>query len=176
MSRVTLPAFTALLVLLFASPAMAVDSGFYLGGSVGGATTQVSDDGLDFDENDFAWKIYGGYHFLQFFAVEAAYRNLGSPSADILGSKLEVEPSGFDVAALAGVPLGPVYLFGKISAISWDADAKFEGETLSEDGTDVGAGVGLSLDVARIRLRGEIEYFDIEDGVLMYSVGGAWLF
>ena len=176
MSRVTLPAFTALLVLLCASPAMAVDSGFYLGGSVGGATTEVSDAEFSFDENDFAWKIYGGYHFLQFFAVEAAYRNLGSPSADIFGSKLEIEPTGFDVAALVGVPLGPVYLFGKISAIRWDADAKFEGESDSEDGTDVGAGVGLSLDVARIRLRGEIEYFDIEDGVLMYSVGGAWLF
>ncbi len=176
MSRLSLSASAILMVLLFATPAMAVDQGFYLGGSVGGATTQISDEGIDFDENDFAWKIYGGYHFLQFFAVEAAYRNFGAPSTEILGSKLEVEPTGFDVAALVGVPLGPVYLFGKISALRWDADASFEGESLSEDGTDVGAGIGLSLDVARVRLRGEVEYFDVEDGVLMYSVGGAWLF
>ena len=176
MRRMTLPSLAALLMLLIASPAMAVDPGFYLGGSVGGATTEVSDAELSFDENDFAWKIYGGYHFLQFFAVEAAYRNFGSPSADILGSKLQIEPTGFDVSALVGVPLGPIYLFGKISALRWDADAKFEGQTESEDGTDVGAGIGLSLDIARIRLRGEVEYFDVEDGVLMYTVGGAWLF
>ncbi len=164
------------LLLLLGGPAMAVDNGFYLGGAVGGASTEVSEDGLKFDENDFAWKIYGGYQFLSFLAVEGAYRNFGSPSTTILGSDVKVEPTGFDVSAVAGLPLGPVYAFGKLSALFWDADVIVDGEKFSDDGTDLGLGIGLSIDIAKIRVRGEIEYFDVEDGVLMYTVGGAWLF
>jgi len=58
----------------------------------------------------------------------------------------------------------------------WDADLIVDGEKFSDDSTDLGVGIGLSIDILKIRLRGEIEYFDVEDGVLMYTVGGAWLF
>jgi len=176
MSRWTLPACCAGLLLLLGGPAAAVDNGFYLGGAIGGASTEVSEGSIKFDENDFAWKIYGGYQFLSFFALEGSYRNFGEPSTNILGSDVQVEPTGFDVAAVAGLPLGPLYAFGKVSALFWDADLIADGEVFSDDGTDFGVGVGLSFDIAKIRLRGEIEYFDVEDGVLMYTVGGAWLF
>lgn len=176
MSKWTLPAWIAGVLLLSGGPVLAVDNGFYLGGAVGGATTEVSEDGVTFDENDFAWKIYGGYQFLSFLAVEAAYRNFGEPSTTILGSDVKVEPTGFDVSAVAGLPLGPVYAFGKVSALFWDADLIVDGEKFSDDGTDLGVGIGLSIDIAKIRVRGEIEYFDVQDGVLMYTVGGAWLF
>lgn len=175
MSRWILPACGAVFLLL-GTPALAVDNGFYLGGAVGGATTEVSESGVTFDENDFAWKIYGGYQFLSFFAVEGGYRNFGSPSTNILGSEVKIEPTGFDVAAVAGLPLGPVYAFGKVSALFWDADLIVDSERFSDDSTDFGVGIGLSIDITKIRLRGEIEYFDVEDGVLMYTVGGAWLF
>jgi len=162
--------------LLASTPAMAVKGGFYLGGSLGGATTEATDGDVTFDENDTAWKLFAGYHFLQFFAVEAAYRDLGSPSANILGSDVKVSPTAFDVAGLVGMPLGPVYLFGKVGVVQWDADVTVDGTKFSDDGTDYEAGIGLSVDVVKIQLRGEVEYIDAADGVLMYSVGAAWRF
>lgn len=169
-------AAASLLGLLAAAPASAVDNGFYLGGSVGGASVEITEDNLKFDESDFAWKIYGGYQLAQFLALEAAYRDFGKPDGTVQGFPVEVDPSGFDVSVLAGLPLGPVYVFGKVGALFWDADVNFDGDTGSDDGTDVGVGIGASIDLARVRLRGEIEYFDVEDGVYMYTVGGAWLF
>jgi hypothetical protein len=166
----------AIVTLLASAPAMAVKGGFYLGGSLGGAATEVTEGSVTFDENDTAWKLFAGYHFLQFFAVEAAYRDLGSPSTNILGSDVEVSPTAFDIAGLAGIPLGPVYLFGKLGIARWDGDVTVDGSKISDDGTDIEAGVGLSVDVLKIQLRGEIEYIDAADGVLMYSVGAAWRF
>ena len=166
----------AIFSLLTSGPAMAVKGGFYLGGSLGGATTEVQEGSVKFDESDTAWKLFGGYHFLQFFAVEAAYRDLGSPSGNVVGSDVKVSPTAFDVAGLAGVPLGPVYLFGKLGLVRWDSDISIDGFKVSDDGTDIEAGIGLSVDVIKIQLRGEIEYIDAADGVLMYTVGAAWRF
>jgi len=158
---------TTLLGFLLAGPAMATKPGFYLGGSVGGATTD--DKAQDIDESDTAWKIFAGYHFLQFFAVEGGYRDLGAPSKN----NVRVEPTGWDIAGLAGIPLGPVYLFGKLGAIYWDADTNIGG---SDDGTGYEAGIGASIDLWKIQLRGEVEYLDVLDGSLMYTVGAAWRF
>ncbi|MFW2403422.1 MAG: outer membrane beta-barrel protein [Gammaproteobacteria bacterium] len=162
--------------LLASGPAMAVKGGFYLGGSVGGATTELSESGVTFDENDTAWKLFAGYHFLQFFAVEAAYRDFGSPNDNIQGSDVKVSSSAFDVAGLVGVPIGPVYMFMKLGLAQWDADVTVDGTKISDDGTDIEGGIGLSVDVVKIQLRGEIEYLDAGDGVLMYTVGAAWRF
>jgi hypothetical protein len=166
----------ALVALMVSTPALAVGGGFYLGGSVGGATTEAKEGNIKFDDSDTAWKLFAGYHFLQFFAVEAAYRDLGSPRDTVLGSDVEFSPTAFDIAGLAGVPLGPVYLFGKLGVVRWDSDISIDGFKLSDDGTDVEAGVGLSVDVLKIQVRGEIEYINVADGVLMYTVGAAWRF
>lgn len=165
-----------LLGLLASAPAMAVKTGFYLGGSLGGASTEVKEGTVTFDEGDTAWKLFAGFHFLQFFAVEAAYRDLGSPSETIEGSDVKVDPTAFDVAGLVGVPLGPIYLFGKLGVVWWDADVTVDNIEFSDDGTDYEAGIGISADIAKIQLRGEIEYIDAADGTLMYTVGAAWRF
>ncbi len=165
------------LSLAIAPSAMAVDGGFYLGGSFGGATTKATSDGEKFDENDTAWKAFAGFHFLQFFAVEAAYRDLGSPNANLPGfGDVTIDVKGFDVSGLVGLPLGPLFLFGKLGAIDWDADFKSSLINVSDNGTDYTAGIGASLDIVKIRLRAEVEYFDIGDDALMYTIGAAWLF
>lgn len=166
----------AILALLASAPALAVKPGFYLGGSVGGATTEVSEGSDSYDDNDTAWKIFAGYHFLQFFAVEAAYRDLGSPSDTISGSDVKLSTTAFDVAGLAGIPLGPIYLFGKLGVAQWDADLTVDGTKVSDDGTGYEAGIGISADIFKMQLRGEIEYLDASDGAVMYTVGAAWRF
>jgi hypothetical protein len=158
--------------LLASAPAMAVKPGFYLGGSVGGATTESTDGTTTYDDNDTAWKLFAGYHFLQFFAVEGAYRDLGSPT----GSDFKLETTAFDVAGLVGVPLGPVYLFAKLGAIWWDSDLTVGSTKTSDDGVGYEAGVGLSVDFWKVQLRGEVEYLDADKGAVMYTVGAAWRF
>ena len=159
----------SLLGLLASAPAMATGAGFYVGASVGGATTEYDDVDLNIDDSDAAWKLFAGYHFLQFFAVEGGYRDLGTLESD--GAK--IKPTGWDVAGLAGIPLGPVYLFGKLGLIRWDADTNFAND---DDGTDYEVGIGASIDLWKIQLRGEIEYLDALEGSVMYTVGGAWRF
>jgi len=169
MDRLQSILITAICGLLISSPALAVKRGAYLGASVGGATTDVSERGNSFDDTDTAWKVFAGYHFLQFFAVEGSYRNLGKLS----GNNFSVEPTGWDVAGLAGIPLGPVYLFGKLGVIAWDTDIS---AGASFDGTDYEAGIGASVDLFKVQLRAEVEYLDVLDGAVMYTVGGAWRF
>jgi opacity protein-like surface antigen len=181
MKRKTFLALLTVVILVVGQSALAVEGGFYLGGSLGGATSKVKATDFDrsdftFDENDFAWKIFGGFHFLQFFAVEAAYRDLGSPSTTLPEGNAEIDQNAFDVSGLLGLPLGPLFVFGKVGAVYWDADVTLDGIKTSEDGTDFSAGLGASLDITRFRLRGEIEYFDIGEHALMYTVGAAWLF
>ena len=159
----------SLLGMLASAPAMATKGGFYIGGSVGGATTEFDEGGQKIDESDTAWKLFAGYHFLQFFAVEGGYRDLGT--LESVGAK--VSPTGWDIAGLAGIPLGPVYLFGKLGVIKWDADTNFAGD---DDGTDYEAGIGASIDLWKIQLRGEVEYLDALEGSVMYTVGAAWRF
>ncbi|HEX5787466.1 MAG TPA: hypothetical protein VFY03_04765, partial [Woeseiaceae bacterium] len=60
--RLALACMAAVLVLPLG--AAHADSGFYIGGSVGNAGTDLEfEDGTDFDEDDFAWKAFGGYNF-----------------------------------------------------------------------------------------------------------------
>lgn len=82
------------LAALYAAPeALAKDAGFYIGGSVGSAKIEdkVSDiDEIEFDESDFAFKIFAGYQFNGVFALEGGYVDFGSPS----NSNVEVDGSG----------------------------------------------------------------------------------
>jgi hypothetical protein len=169
MNRLQTILATAICGLLISSPALAVKPGAYLGASVGGATTDFSEANTSFDDTDTAWKIFAGYHFLQFFAVEGSYRDLGSVS----DNGFTADTTGWDIAGLAGLPIGPVYLFGKIGAINWDADTN-AGPNF--DGTDFEVGIGASIDIVKVQLRAEVEYLDVLDGAVMYTVGGAWRF
>ena len=172
--RTSIVILLAVLGLLVSAPALAVGGGLYLGGSVGGAISKWDALDQDFDESDAAWKAFVGYHFLQFFAVEAAYRDLGSPS----DSTYKLSTTAFDVEGLVGMPIGPVYLFGKLGIANWDSDFTVNGTGIktSDDGTGYLGGIGVSVDVIKIQLRAEIEYLDAGEGAAMYTIGAAWRF
>jgi outer membrane immunogenic protein len=159
------------------------ESGPYIGGSVGSATiaAEIPDENLgevfDFDENDFAWKAFGGYNFdlaVVDLAIEGGYVDLGSPSGDLLGSVVQLDVTGWDVFGLVGIELGPVGVFAKAGMISWDAEATIDSiDDGGDDGTDPAYGVGARFTIGTLEIRGEYEYFDIEstDDVYMLSAG-----
>ncbi|MBY5990792.1 porin family protein [Ferrimonas balearica] len=168
-------ALSAILALCSA-PALAKDEGFYIGASLGGATVQQKgNDAIDFpefDESDFAWKIFAGYQFGPVLAIEGGYVDLGSPST----SRTEIDPYGLDVFVVGGIPLGPIRGFGKLGGIYWDADGTFDGQSDSDDGFELAAGVGLEFELGSFAIRGEVEYFDILDETWMYTLGATFTF
>ncbi len=173
----------AITLLATASPAYA-DSGFYVGGSIGTATLEAKDvdSDFDFDKDDFAAKQFVGYNidaFVLDLAVEGGYVDFGSPSETLLGSKVGLDVTGWDVFGLAGIELGPIGLFAKAGMISWDAEASVDGvKVASDSGTDPAYGVGVRFSLWSTEFRAEYEYFDVDtiDHASMLSVGVAWTF
>ena len=175
------------LAILGMSSTAIADSGFFLGGSVGTATVSadVPDPGfgndINFDEDDFAWKVYGGYAFdlpVIDLGVELGYFDLGSPTMDVAGGKAGIGVSGYEAFALLGVNLGPVGVFVKGGIASWDADIFIANVRGSEDGSDPAYGVGLRFALGSVEIRGEYEILDIENSedVYMASAGLVWRF
>ena len=182
---------TSLVVVLAASammlfsPVSKADSGFFLGGSVGQAGVEIEDTSgiqpVTFDEEDFAWKVFGGYNFdlaLINLAIEGGYVNFGAPSGDLLGLPTKVDVDGFDVFGVFGFDLGPVGIFAKAGMVSWDAKISINGFSESDDGSDPAYGVGAKIALGSLNLRAEYELFDIEDAedVSLLSVGLVWTF
>lgn len=182
-----------LLVILSASmmavyPAMGADTGFYAGVGVGQSTVEIDDSDIDFDETDVGWKAFAGYRFMPYFGVEGGYVNLGEPddtlTVEDIDVDLEVELDGWNLYAVGFWPIGEKWdLFGKFGVIAWDADLKASAAGLSasegDDGEDLAYGLGFGWNFSeRFSLRGEWEYFDIDDAdeVYLLSVGVVYRF
>jgi hypothetical protein len=180
----------AVFVLLATVPAVAyADSGVYIGASFGNATLdtgiEIPDFVGDFDEDDSAYKVLLGYRFdlpSVFVAVEGGYVDLGQPKLTVATETLEIDPTGVHLSAIAGVEAGPAELYLKAGYIAWDADLTFTDDlgnsaTLTEDGSDMGYGLGIAFGVGPVTVRGEFEKYDIEDAdASMLSVGFTYLF
>ncbi len=196
-TRIALGSLAALVLIPFG--AQARDTGFYLGGSVGQSQVEVVGDTtipeipeFSFDENDTAWKIFGGYNWnlpVLNVAVEGGYVNFGKPSQtfviDSIPVNLDIEPTGLNAWGIVGIDVGPVDLFGKLGLVFWDADFTASvpsipgaSDTDSDDGNDIAYGIGGRLNLGKLGLRLEYEIYDIEDSedVSMWSLGAEWRF
>ena len=161
-------------------------AGGYIGGSVGQSYIELNTGTPlvpeQFDEEDFGWKLLGGYEFelaVISLGLEASYVDFGGPSGDVLGSQIKVDADGFAGFGTIGFNLGPVGVFGKYGVISWDASISVDGfDTGSEDGTDPAYGIGAKFGLGSVEVRAEYEIYDIEDSedVAMVSVGLVWRF
>jgi len=181
-------ALTAALALL-AIPAIAADNGFYLGASVGQTQLEIDELGediqsADFSGDDMAYKVFAGFRFLTFLAVEGSYRDFGAPEDQVaeLDGTVTADLTGYDVAAVGYLPLGIADIFAKAGMVSWDADLSLDAgsfsESVSDSGEDPLYGLGFQLRFKSFAVRAEIEYFDVEgvDGLYMYSLGGSYTF
>jgi len=143
------------------------DSGFYLGAGVGQGSVDGDIDGgeggFSFDGDDTAFKLIAGYNFgiipLVDLAAEIEYLDLGKPD----DGGVEVDTSALAAFGLVGVNLGPIGVFGKVGVVSWDVDASSALGSASDDGTDPAYGVGLRFQIASFQIRGEYEFFDVDD-------------
>lgn len=157
----------------------AAQSSAYVGASIGATSvdTDFDDVNLDFDDDDTSWSAYAGVQATDFFGIEASYNDFGdfgvSRIFDLTQTDIDAELTGYDIMAVLSVPAGPLRFFGKAGLVFWDAKATARilppvgpGFELSEDddGNDLALGGGLEFSLGRnLALRGEIEWFDIED-------------
>jgi hypothetical protein len=182
--RIQMFAASALLMGLASFSSQAVDNGIYLGAGIGQSGVEFEErfngDNFNFDASDTAYKLIAGWRFLDWLSVEANYVDLGTADDRVGGVDFEADVSGFSLAALGFLPIGPLDVFAKLGAVNWDADVSVPGTGLSgsDDGTDLMYGAGVQFRVWSLSIRGEYEIFDISDAdtVDMISVGVTWTF
>ena len=172
---------TAALLALLAGPGLAQDrggksEGLYLGAGVGDFSSavdeinsldDVDDVGIDFSDSDNATRIFGGWRFNRFFALQADFVDFGESSGSVATS---VSPGTSDVQGLAPsvvgtLPIGPIEFFGRAGVMFYEIDLNLTGgRIIDESGEDPLWGVGIGLDIRdRLNLRLEYEEIDIED-------------
>jgi OOP family OmpA-OmpF porin len=156
-----------------AAPAFAdEDRGVYAGAGVGEYNVKIDDvDDVgpvvdDFDESDTSYKIYAGYRFNPYFALELDYMDLGKPESRVQGFPIQAKSEGWAPYAVGTLPLGMFELFAKAGYMFYDVDVDV-GDDLndfssSDTGEDFvyGAGVGVNL-FERLNVRLEYEEIDI---------------
>lgn len=209
---------TALSPLTFAQDNKTPSGGFdfraepphwYIGGNYGRTTESVDkgevanniiDGGLtyiDEDESDRGYKLFVGYQFNQYVAVEAGYADLGdftvevnrAPGAGTLAG--EANYKGYNLDLVGTWPLTPrLSAFGRVGAFHYETEESFTGTqsvaaSLVRDDKDTGYKFGAGLEYSfteRLSARIEAERYRIEDligdhgSVNLYSVGLVYRF
>lgn len=169
-------------VILFAFPAAAADNGFYIGGAVGQAAIDTGTLGdIEVDDDSTGFKVFTGYRFLTFLSVEGAYADLGTARGEGTAES-EISVQGLSLQGVGYIPLGVADIFVKGGIINWETDVSglIDGieTSTSNDGNDPVYGAGAQVRLGSFCIRGEVEYFDIEDADQLYmiSVGASYTF
>lgn len=172
--------------------AESVDNGEVANTIIGGGLTSI-----DEDETDRGYKLFVGYQFNQYFALEAGYADLGdfkyevarAPGAGTLIA--DTNYKGFNFDAVGTLPITPRFsAFARVGAFHYETEQNFVGTqslaaALSRDDKDTGYKFGAGLEYSfteRLSARIEAERYRIEDmvgdhgSVNLYSVGLVYRF
>lgn len=164
----------------FASSAFAGnESGFYVGGSVGSTDFDYSSNAVSFDDDDTAYKAFGGYNFglVPFLDVAAEISYIDFGSASVRSGDYSTDLDAATAAAIVGFNLGPVGLFGKAGVADWNSDLRISDIKDSDSGTDAFYGLGAKVQFGSIGVRAEYERFDLDDYNLnLYTIGASYTF
>ena len=176
---------TALLALM-AGPALAQQTrdddrtgrnveGLYIGGGIGDFSSSVDeidglddidDAGIDFSDSDNAMKVFAGWNFNRYFALQGDYVDFGESSGFVTPSVSGTsDVQGFAPSIVGTLPIGPVELFGRVGMMFYEVDLNLTGGRLiDESGEDLVWSAGIGLDVMdRLNLRLEYEEIEIEE-------------
>ena len=107
------------------APYKGIYDGWYAGASIGQTSVDMDASGFqEVNDTDTGWKLYMGYRFLPYFALEGAYAALGETSLKTAGTSLKVEVNDtLYLAAVGMLPLGDRFvLFGKVGVFSAETD------------------------------------------------------
>lgn len=183
------------LALMAAPLAMAQDSaGWYAGANYGVTEATIDDDRITSglldnnltatsiadDDRDRGYKLFGGYQYNKYLAVEAGYFDLGhfgfvanTNPAGTLSGDIKVKGLNMDVVGI--LPITEKFsAFGRLGVTYADTKGSFAGTGAvnvldpSPSARDTNLKVGLGVQYAfteALSLRGEIERYRINDAV-----------
>jgi opacity protein-like surface antigen len=165
------------LLAVAASPALAQDKKYYLGGSIGSSIYTESCQELPrpCDDNDTGLRGYAGYYFNRHVALEFGFAGLGSVVSQGLKARQVIagDASGLLVFPLFGN--SGIHTFGRLGIFR--ARTKVFGEVEANTAWTYGAGLGYNLGF--VGIRAEWQRFDNvgggatgEDTIEYLSVGG----
>jgi OOP family OmpA-OmpF porin len=149
--------------------------GFYLGGGVGDFSSavdeinnldDVDDVGIDFSDGDNATKVFAGWNFNRFFAVQGDFVDFGESSGFVSTSARGTsDVQGFAPSVVGTLPIGPIELFGRVGMMFYEVDLNLTGgRFVDESGEDLVWSAGLGIDIKdRANLRLEYEKIDIAE-------------
>jgi opacity protein-like surface antigen len=184
------PAGTACLIAaasalsLASGTAAATEPGFYAGVGVGEAmysdveelNNLCTDYGITctVDDKDTAYKVFAGYQFNNFIALEAAWVDLGTLTAEAsVGgpATIEADVAGLALHIVPQIPIGDIgSVFGKAGVLIWNGDAKAAAPSfgLEDSASETGAGLTLGVGAAvnftdNVTLRVEYERFSLDE-------------
>lgn len=126
-------------------------------------------------DSSFAWKLFTGYQFTRWLAVETAWVDLGKSRVEAEHASaaplvLSTRPRGVDISALLTLPAGErIMLFARGGVLIWHSRADASGTDAvpgasfplpDEDGISAAAGAGAQWELGpRMTLRGEFARF-----------------
>lgn len=152
------------------------DSGWYVGGSIGQTSVDISCAGASScDDSDTAFKVFGGYQINRNFAVEFGYTDLGTFKASAPGLSLDIDTNAWELVGVGAYPFSPQFsVYGKLGFYRGEAKASATLGVLSgsakETNTDLTYGVGLQYNLNRqLGVRGEWQRYSSMGGD---SIGG----
>lgn len=161
---------------------------------------------VDFDASDAAFKAFAGYRILDWLAVEGGWYYLGEPDDTTATPdqstrvETEIELKGWNADVVAFWRFHDQWeAFGKIGVFFWEIDWQSNDPVSSsgsqigppnliavpsfveddESGEDLKGGLGIHyLHDENLALRGEFEYFDVDDtdSVWLLSFSAIWRF
>jgi OOP family OmpA-OmpF porin len=141
--------------------AQQADTGWYAGAQIGNAEV--------FDEDDTAWKVFGGYQINRTFSAELGYTNLGE--VDVPGGSAEA--TAFELLGVGKFPLANQFsIYGLVGFAMVEVDVSGPFSNLSDDSTELTYGIGAQYDFSRnMGVRLQWQRYDTEEEVDVMSVG-----
>ncbi len=139
--------------MFFAFPVLADDSGFYIGGNVGVASTDVGGASLS-KSSDTSIGLIGGYQFTKYFAVEGQYNDMGKIG---YGNNYSLKADSLSAIGIFPIPDTRFSLRGKLGYARTSIDAP---NTSGENGVVVGIG-GQYMITKAIGLNVGLDRYDV---------------
>jgi Outer membrane protein beta-barrel domain len=145
--------------------------GFYLGGGFGDFSTEidelddVDDVDVDFDVDEDATKVFAGWRFNRFFAVQGDYYDFGESNSALNLLDVSSEAKGFAPSVVGTLPIGPVELFARAGILFYDLEVNLDLDpVIDESGSDpiYAGGVGFTIG-ERFNIKAEYEVVDIDE-------------
>ena len=146
-------------------------SGLYAGASIGYSQFKDICDvvvaGVSCDDNDTAWRAFGGYQFNEYFALEFGFANLGAATGSGAPGSFSAEvKEAFDLSALFTLPVATrLSLLLRLGAHRTRTTVDQQGPSFgtlheAKTGSSFTLGAGVEYSLGKLGVRAEWQRYD----------------